>query len=84
MIFQKKIANCLQLILSQTLNEGKRKEFVCSLCYAEFSRKDNYTIHVATVHEGQKPFKCSECDSSFPRKGELTKHIMFCHQGFIN
>ena len=62
--------------------EGKRKEFVCSLCYAEFSRKDNYTIHVATVHEGQKPFKCSECDSSFPRKGELTKHIMFCHQGF--
>ena len=62
-------------------HEGKKKEFCCDLCLADFSRSENLDFHIATVHEGKKPFKCHDCNSNFSRNAELTKHRIINHEG---
>jgi len=63
------------------VHDGKKKEFCCGICPANYSRKESLNIHIETVHEGKKPFKCSLCDTNFPRKAELTKHKLSIHGG---
>ncbi|THC93911.1 hypothetical protein EYZ11_006593 [Aspergillus tanneri] len=79
-----------------------RKIFPCAVpgCDRSFTKKGNLTVHVRTVHEGEKRFVCGETDLSASKKvtgwnGDgcgkrygsklaLEEHIRTAHLGFQN
>ncbi|KAJ5934158.1 hypothetical protein N7466_003705 [Penicillium verhagenii] len=79
-----------------------RKVFDCTFpgCDRSFTKKGNLTVHVRTVHEGEKRFGCGETDLSASKKvadwdgigcGKrygsklaLEEHIRTAHLGFQN
>lgn len=83
-----------------TLEE--RKVFPCTVpgCDRSFTKKGNLTVHIRTVHEGEKRFACGETDLSASKKvtgwdgngcGKrygsklaLEEHIRTAHLGFQN
>lgn len=48
----------------------ERKVFSCSVpgCDRSFTKKGNLTVHIRTVHEGEKRFACGETDLSSSKK----------------
>lgn len=50
------------------------KMFYCSICKANFTRKEHLERHVRS-HNDEKPFLCSSCGKGFGRKDLLTRHI---------
>ena len=46
----------------------------CDFCDKTFSRPENVTRHIRTVHEGKKPFKCEDCGRNFTEKRNLEHH----------
>lgn len=80
----------------------ERKVFPCSEegCDRSFTKKGNLTVHVRTVHQGEKRFACGETDLSASKKvagwdgigcGKrygsklaLEEHIRTAHLGFQN
>ena len=48
--------------------------YECDFCDKTFSRPENVTRHIRTVHEGKKPFKCEECGRNFTEKRNLEHH----------
>ncbi|KAK5710093.1 hypothetical protein LTS12_028021 [Elasticomyces elasticus] len=80
----------------------ERKIFPCTVpgCERSFTKKGNLTVHVRTVHEGEKRFACGETDLSTSKKvtgwdglgcGKrygtklaLEEHIRTAHLGFSN
>ncbi|KAJ5545703.1 hypothetical protein N7494_003288 [Penicillium frequentans] len=79
-----------------------RKVFDCAFpgCNRSFTKKGNLTVHIRTVHEGEKRFGCGETDLSASKKvtgwdgigcGKrygsklaLEEHIRTAHLGFQN
>lgn len=80
----------------------ERKIFPCTVpgCDRSFTKKGNLTVHIRTVHEGEKRFACGETDLSTSKKvagwdglgcGKrygtklaLEEHIRTAHLGFPN
>ncbi|KAJ9363121.1 hypothetical protein C8Q69DRAFT_420326 [Paecilomyces variotii] len=80
----------------------ERKIFPCTVpgCDRSFTKKGNLTVHVRTVHDGEKRFVCGEIDLSSSKKvdgwnGEgcgkrygsklaLEEHVRTAHLGFQN
>lgn len=80
----------------------ERKIFPCTIagCERSFTKKGNLTVHIRTVHEGEKRFACGETDLSTSKKvagwngfgcGKrygtklaLEEHIRTAHLGFPN
>ena len=80
----------------------ERKVFPCTVpgCDRSFTKKGNLTVHIRTVHEGEKRFACGETDLSTSKKvagwdgygcGKrygtklaLEEHIRTAHLGFPN
>lgn len=80
----------------------ERKVFPCTVpgCDRSFTKKGNLTVHVRTVHEGEKRFACGETDLSSSKKvagwdglgcGKrygtklaLEEHVRTAHLGFPN
>lgn len=80
----------------------QRKIFSCMVpgCDRSFTKKGNLTVHIRTVHEGEKRFVCGETDLSSSKKVEgwtgegcgkrygsklaLEEHIRTAHLGFQN
>lgn len=80
----------------------ERKIFPCTVpgCERSFTKKGNLTVHIRTVHEGEKRFACGETDLSTSKKvagwdgfgcGKrygtklaLEEHIRTAHLGFPN
>lgn len=80
----------------------ERKIFPCTVlgCDRSFTKKGNLTVHVRTVHEGEKRFACGETDLSTSKKvggwdglgcGKrygtklaLEEHVRTAHLGFPN
>ncbi len=61
---------------------SKLKERTCEVCSKIFSHKSHKTIHLKTVHEGERNFKCDKCiNKAFGRKCDLNKHIKTVHEG---
>ena len=48
--------------------------FKCSICTADFKRKEQMETHVSTVHEGKKLYKCTDCKKEFTLKRNLYRH----------
>lgn len=50
----------------------ERRQFPCTIpgCGRSFTKKGNLTVHVRTVHEGEKRFVCGETDLSTSKKVE--------------
>ncbi|KAL2863874.1 C2H2-type zinc finger protein [Aspergillus lucknowensis] len=79
-----------------------RRIFPCTVpgCGRSFTKKGNLTVHIRTVHEGEKRFVCGETDLSASKKvpgwsGDgcgkrygsklaLEEHIRTAHLGFQN
>ncbi|KAL1970546.1 hypothetical protein VTN77DRAFT_4190 [Rasamsonia byssochlamydoides] len=79
-----------------------RKVFPCTVpgCGRSFTKKGNLTVHVRTVHEGEKRFICGETDLSSSKKVEgwngegcgkrygsklsLEEHVRTAHMGLMN
>lgn len=79
-----------------------RKIFPCTVpgCGRSFTKKGNLTVHVRTVHEGEKRFVCGETDLSSSKKVEgwngegcgkryssklsLEEHVRTAHLGLMN
>ncbi|KAL3458057.1 hypothetical protein BJX64DRAFT_234784 [Aspergillus heterothallicus] len=79
-----------------------RRIFPCTVsgCDRSFTKKGNLTVHIRTVHEGEKRFVCGETDVSASKRvpswsGEgcgkrygsklaLEEHIRTAHLGFQN
>ncbi|KAJ5084846.1 hypothetical protein NUU61_009425 [Penicillium alfredii] len=80
----------------------ERKTFTCTAagCDRRFTKKGNLTVHIRTVHEGEKRFACGETDLSTSKKvagwdgigcGKrygsklaLEEHVRTAHLGFQN
>ncbi|EAW08221.1 C2H2-type zinc finger protein [Aspergillus clavatus NRRL 1] len=80
----------------------ERKVFPCTVfgCDRSFTKKGNLTVHIRTVHQGEKRFACGETDLSSSKKvvgwtGEgcgkrygsklaLEEHIRTAHLGYPN
>lgn len=83
-----------------TLDE--RKVFSCTEpgCDRSFTKKGNLTVHIRTVHEGEKRFACGEtdlfaskkvsgwdghgCGKRYGSKLALEEHVRTAHLGFQN
>ncbi|KAL2823182.1 hypothetical protein BDW59DRAFT_100083 [Aspergillus cavernicola] len=79
-----------------------RRVFPCTVpdCDRSFTKKGNLTVHIRTVHEGEKRFVCGETDLStskrvagwsndgcgkrYGSKLALEEHIRTAHLGFQN
>jgi general transcription factor IIIA len=50
----------------------ERRQFPCTApgCERSFTKKGNLTVHIRTVHEGEKRFVCGETDLSASKKVE--------------
>lgn len=50
----------------------ERRQFPCTVpgCGRSFTKKGNLTVHIRTVHEGEKRFACGETDLSASKKVE--------------
>lgn len=57
----------------------KTHTIICKICNKKFERKDNYTQHVATVHEGKRQFQCFLCGKKFKQKAHLRRHTASIH-----
>ena len=57
----------------------KKKPFRCEICDNSYSRKDNMTQHVLTVHEN-KNIKCRICDKRFTTKQTMKIHDASIHK----
>ena len=84
------------------VNVEERKVFPCTVpgCERSFTKKGNLTVHIRTVHEGEKRFACGETDLSTSKKvmgwdgfgcGKrygtklaLEEHVRTAHLGFPN
>lgn len=84
------------------LSLEERKIFACevSSCNRSFTKKGNLTVHVRTVHEGEKRFACGETDLSSSKKVEgwngegcgkrygsklaLEEHVRTAHLSLLN
>lgn len=84
------------------VNVEERKVFPCAVpgCERSFTKKGNLTVHIRTVHEGEKRFACGETDLSTSKKvmgwdgfgcGKrygtklaLEEHVRTAHLGFPN
>ncbi|KAJ5121837.1 hypothetical protein N7448_002968 [Penicillium atrosanguineum] len=80
----------------------ERKVFPCTIdgCDRSFTKKGNLTVHIRTVHQGEKRFGCGETDLSVSKKVEgwdgigcgkrygsklaLEEHIRTAHLGYPN
>jgi general transcription factor IIIA len=80
----------------------ERKTFTCTVpgCDRSFTKKGNLTVHIRTVHQGEKRFICGETDLSSSKKvagwtndgcGKrygsklaLEEHIRTAHLGYQN
>lgn len=80
----------------------ERKLFPCTVegCGRSFTKKGNLTVHIRTVHEGEKRFACGVTDLSgsnkvtgwdgigcgkrYGSKLALEEHIRTAHLGFMN
>ncbi|KAJ5179191.1 hypothetical protein N7492_002401 [Penicillium capsulatum] len=80
----------------------ERKVFTCTEpgCERSFTKKGNLTVHIRTVHEGEKRFACGETDLSaskrvnewdgigcgkrYGSKLALEEHIRTAHLGYQN
>ncbi|GIJ84400.1 strongly-conserved Zn-finger binding protein [Aspergillus pseudoviridinutans] len=80
----------------------ERKTFACTVpgCDRSFTKKGNLTVHIRTVHQGEKRFVCGETDLSSSKKvpgwnndgcGKrygsklaLEEHIRTAHLGYQN
>ena len=58
----------------------KERSFKCNVCFANFTKKNNLTRHMTSVHAGKKPFRCDICDYSCSQKGDLNKHVASVHE----
>ena len=50
------------------------KTYECDFCDKKFSRPENVTRHIKSVHEGKKPYTCEECGRNFTEKRNLEHH----------
>ncbi|KAL4961193.1 C2H2-type zinc finger protein [Aspergillus stella-maris] len=57
------------------------KPFSCSACNGRFTRQENLTRHIASVHRRSnlRPFPCPQCDVSFSRSDLRKRHIRKYH-----
>ena len=53
--------------------------FVCSLCCKNFSSNGNLSIHIKSIHEGEK-HKCDKCGKDFTSKWNLQNHVQKIHE----
>ena len=84
------------------VNVEQRKIFPCTVpgCGRSFTKSGNLTVHIRTVHQGEKRFACGETDLSNSRKAEgwtgegcgkrygsklaLEEHVRTAHLGYQN
>ena len=62
---------------SNICQESKKKdkeEKLCSICNISFSKKDSFTKHTSSVHDGKK-YNCSICKATFSEKSSVKVHI---------
>ena len=59
----------------------EKESYCCSQCGKVLRSKDNLTIHINSVHEGQKkPYSCDKCAKCFAQKGQLKIHRECVHK----
>jgi KRAB domain-containing zinc finger protein len=61
------------------IHTEREKSYSCELCDSSFTRRDNLTKHVNTIHlkhksETESIIKCKRCQEQFSSKEELVKH----------
>jgi general transcription factor IIIA len=89
-------------IVHGSVNREERRTFPCTVsgCGQSFTKKGNLTVHVRTVHDGEKRFVCGETDLSssskvtgwnkegcgkrYGTKLSLEEHIRTAHLGLLN
>ncbi|KAL4948438.1 fungal-specific transcription factor domain-containing protein [Aspergillus filifer] len=61
--------------------EDQVKPFSCSACNGRFTRQENLTRHIASVHRRSnlRPFPCPQCEVSFSRSDLRKRHIRKYH-----
>ena len=62
--------------LIETIQEDS---FECKACNKNFSRKDNITRHIESVHLKLKNHLCSDCGKEFSEKAALVRHASMHH-----
>ena len=68
------------------IEEGN-ESISCRDCGQQFTRRDNYNRHMATVHERKKQDKksgnhlCQICEKCFSRSDNLKSHVSQVHGG---
>ena len=53
--------------------------FQCKACNKNFSRKDNITRHIESVHLKLRNHLCSDCGKEFSEKAALVRHVSMQH-----
>lgn len=89
-------------VVHGNVNLEERKLFPCTApdCDRSFTKKGNLTVHIRTVHDGEKRFACGETDLSTSKKvvgwdgkgcGKrygsklaLEEHVRTTHLGYMN
>lgn len=69
-------------MVSHVLKHRKfaEKEFICSLCGTEFTRKCGLRQHMRDFHSNHGPFICSYCNKKFNTLTLMRKHIKWIHE----
>lgn len=65
--------------LTNIESDGNAKEvYHCErlYCQKQFSSKQNYSVHLKAVHDGERPFNCEFCDKTFAYCSSLKLHLL--------
>ena len=63
----------------QMTSEGM---FQCNQCESKFKQKTNLTVHIRSIHEGDK-YACNHCDHKATQQSNLKTHIRSKHKGVM-
>ena len=59
---------------------AKEKQYMCTYCGAQTSRKYHLSRHIKAVHQGEKFFCCQQCSYKTNNNLCLKKHVAEVHE----
>eukprot|EP00179_Madagascaria_erythrocladioides_P026068 CAMPEP_0198333074 /NCGR_PEP_ID=MMETSP1450-20131203/18708_1 /TAXON_ID=753684 ORGANISM="Madagascaria erythrocladiodes, Strain CCMP3234" /NCGR_SAMPLE_ID=MMETSP1450 /ASSEMBLY_ACC=CAM_ASM_001115 /LENGTH=440 /DNA_ID=CAMNT_0044037575 /DNA_START=119 /DNA_END=1441 /DNA_ORIENTATION=- len=60
--------------------KNHKTQYGCTFCSKVFYQKTHVTLHISTVHMGEKPHKCTVCGLRFGSVSNLRRHDRSVHQ----